>query len=256
MSRVDYDEVAPTYNRRYADGDLGDVARHLLALVSELGAERVLEVGCGTGHWLRYLSSLVPRCCGLDLSRGMLAQAEPSEGLCRTQGRGGRLPFADATFDLVYCVNAIHHFEEQRAFVLEARRLLKPGGALAVVGSAPHGRFDSWYVYEYFPGTFATDLERFPSWGTVLDWMVAAGFEAATLQLVHHVVDPKVGRAVLDDPFLEKNSASQLILLSDEAYAEGLRRIEADLAAAEAAGETLLFTVDLQIYSLVARMGE
>ncbi|MGC9356270.1 MAG: class I SAM-dependent methyltransferase [Anaerolineae bacterium] len=251
MSRVNYDEVAPTYNQRYADGEIDGVARHLFALVKDLEAERVLEVGCGTGHWLHRLSPLLPEVCGLDLSRGMLSQMESREGLCRAQGRGGRLPFVDAAFDLVYCVNAIHHFEEQRAFVFEARRLLRSCGALAVVGSVPQGRFDSWYVYKYFPGTYATDLRRFPSWGTVLDWMVDAGFETATLQLVRHVVDPKLGRAVLDDPFLQKNSASQLILLSDEDYAEGLRRIRADLAAAEAAGENLVFNVDLKIYGLV-----
>jgi hypothetical protein len=102
-----------------------------------------------------------------------------------------------------------------------------------------------WYVYDYFPGTYETDLARFPSWGTLLDWMAGAGFQRVQWQPVDHIVDAKVGPAVLDDYFLKKDACSQLSLLSDEEYEAGLRRIEAALAAAEAAGETVTFAVDL-----------
>ncbi|MGC9333029.1 MAG: hypothetical protein ACP5JJ_02705, partial [Anaerolineae bacterium] len=105
-----------------------------------------------------------------------------------------------------------------------------------------HGR---WYVYDYFTGTYETDLARFPSWGTVLDWMADAGFQRVQWQPIDRVFAHKVGRAVLDDHFLQKDACSQLSLLSDEEYAAGLRRIHAALDAAEAAGETVTFAVDL-----------
>ena len=70
------------------------------------------------------------------------------------------------------------------------------------------------------------------------------------------ILDHKVGREVLDDPFLRKDSTSQLVLLSDEAYAAGLRRIEAALTEAEAVGRALIFPDDISIAMLVGRVSE
>ena len=99
-------------------------------------------------------------------------------------------------------------------------RLLKG----AIIGMDPHCGRDRWYLYDYFVGTYATDLGRFPSGGTVLDWMVAAGFARVEWCLAEHIVHQHVGRAVLRDPILQKHGTSQLALLTDEAYAAGLRR--------------------------------
>jgi SAM-dependent methyltransferase len=192
---------------------------------------------------------------GLDLSRGMLAQAQRREvQLALLRGRAGKLPFASASFDLVYCINAIHHFGEQRAFVAEAWRLLRPGGALAVIGMDPRVHRDRWYVYDYFAGTYERDLARFPSWGTVLDWMAEVGFARVEWRLVEHILEHKVGRAVLADPFLRKDAISQLSLLSDKAYAAGLSRIEDALASAQARSETLTFPTDLLLALHVGRV--
>jgi ubiquinone/menaquinone biosynthesis C-methylase UbiE len=252
---VDYDAVAPTYDERFGESEQPGVAASLTGLAHSLEARRILEVGCGTGHWLRALQPVTRELYGLDFSAGMLAQARRQDaGLRLARGRASRLPYPAESFDLVTCVNALHHFGYQRGFVLEARRILRPGGALAVLGMTPHGHQSKWYVYDYFPGTFEADLARFSSWGTVLDWMTAAGFEAAEWRIVAHIRDDKLGREVLEDPFLQKGSSSQLILLSDEAYAAGLRRIRMALEAAEAAGEALRFPVHIITGMLVGRV--
>lgn len=244
--RVDYDRVAPGYNRRFAGGGTRGVAVALGALAGELRPERILEAGCGTGHWLAGLASAGRRLYGLDLSAGMLAQARARRaGLRLVRGRAGRLPIAAGSVDLVYCVNAIHHFDDPRGFVHEAARLLRPGGRLAVVGSDPRAAADAWYVYDYFPGTYETDLARFPPWDQVRGWLAEAGLRQIVSRTVEEIHDPKVGRAVLEDPFLAKDATSQLTLLSDEAYARGLARIRQALDAAEAAGETVIFQADL-----------
>jgi SAM-dependent methyltransferase len=253
QQQVDYDRIAPTYNRRFAASGQAGTAAALQALAKELNAERILEAGCGTGYWLAGLAPAAGQVHGLDLSPGMLAQArQRPERLNLSRGRASHLPYADASFDLVYCVNAIHHFQDQAAFVREAHRLLRPGGVLAVAGTDPHTRRDVWYVYDYFEGTWETDLARFPSWGTILDWMAAAGFRQAAWRAVDWIHDPKLGRAVLDDPFLRKESCSQLALLSDEAYTAGRRRIKAALDRAEAAGETPVFGSDLTLAMIIA----
>jgi ubiquinone/menaquinone biosynthesis C-methylase UbiE len=246
--RVNYDQVAPTYHQRYAVNRLEGVAAALRALAQDRLAGRVLEVGCGTGRWLDELRPFARWVVGLDLSPGMLRQARasnPQAGLAC--GQAHRLPFPDAAFDLVFCINALHHFDQPEVFIAEARRLLRPGGALASIGLNPHSRRDRWYVYECFEGTLETDLRRFPSPGRVVDWMIAAGFEQVEWRVVERIVHRLVGREVFGDPFLGKETQSQLILLSDDAYAAGLRRIEVAIAEAEATGEERVFPVDLSL---------
>jgi ubiquinone/menaquinone biosynthesis C-methylase UbiE len=246
--RVNYDQIASTYHQRYAVNRLEGVAAALKSLVQQVHAERVLEVGCGTGRWLVELQSVVPWVYGLDWSPGMLRQARRQPGqLALTCGQANRLPFSDATFELVFCVNALHHFEHPHAFVAETRRLLRPGGILAIIGLDPHSGRDQWYLYNYFESTYEVDLRRFPSWDAVRAWMDTAGFEHVTWHLAERIVQHYVGRAVLDDPFLQKYSTSQLALLTDEAYAAGRERLEAALAAAETRQETLTFPVDLTL---------
>ncbi len=246
---VNYDALAPTYNQRFEeDKDRPETARALLELAGKLNAQRILEVGCGTGRWLAELRTIANRCYGLDPSRGMLAQAHSRNApIHLTRGRGESLPFPDATFDLVYCVNAIHHMDGQQTFIQEARRVLRDGGALAVIGMDPHGQRDTWYVYDYFEGVYETDLVRFPSWETVLDWMRAAGFQQVERRPVERIIDHKTSTTVLDDPFLQKNASSQLTLLSDAEYAAGVQRIKTAIFEAEVAGKTLIFPTGLII---------
>jgi ubiquinone/menaquinone biosynthesis C-methylase UbiE len=250
--QVNYDQIAPTYDRRFEDDAPRGTGAVLLTLAQELQAERLLEVGCGTGHWLALLRRATPHLFGLDLSAGMLSQAQRRNGeLAWMRGRAGRLPFPDASFDLVTCVNALHHFEQQRTFIAEARRLLRPGGVLAVIGFDPRQHRDKWYVYDFFDGTYETDLERFPSWGMVLDWMIATGFTRVEWKLAERIEDHKQGGAVLDDPFLEKNACSQLALLSDDEYTAGLDKIRAVVAAGKTAGEIVRFPCEILLRALI-----
>jgi ubiquinone/menaquinone biosynthesis C-methylase UbiE len=53
-------------------------------------------------------------------------------------GHASHLPFPDAVFDLIFCVNAFHHFAHPYRFVAEARRVLRADGALAIIGMDPH----------------------------------------------------------------------------------------------------------------------
>jgi ubiquinone/menaquinone biosynthesis C-methylase UbiE len=250
--RVPYDQIAATYNQRFVANRREGTAVALLDLAQSLGAKRILEVGCGTGRWLADLHSLTPHVYGLDLSAEMLRQARKRpDPLLLVQGQAENLAFSDAVFDFVYCVNAIHHFDDPRLFVSEARRLLRPGGALAVVGMDPRDAKSRSYLYRYFRGTYETDLKRFPSWGTVLDWMAKDGFGCVACRQLEHIHARKVGREVLSDPFLQKNACSQLALLTQDAYDDGLRRIRTALSRAEAAGETIVFETDIPIAMLI-----
>src|SRR5262249_8596659 len=143
--------------------------------------------------------------------------------------------------------NALHHFTQKEAFIRESARVLRPGGTLAVIGMDPHGRHDSWYIYDYFHGTHEVDLERFPAVLQIRAWMSDAGYSAIHDCVIERIQDHHQGRDVLNHSVLQKNGTSQLILLSDEAYSAGLAKLKADLQEAEDQGKTLVFLEDIAL---------
>ncbi len=182
----------------------------------------------------------------------MLRQARQRRAeLALICGDASQLPFPDARFDLIFCVNAFHHFAQLHAFLAEARRLLQPGGKLAIIGMDPHAGQDRWYIYDYFVGTYAADLARFPARATLSAWMLTAGFADVEQVLVERILHQLVGRAVFADPTLQKHGTSQLAVLTDDAYTAGRRRIEAALAEAEARNEQVRFPVDISLFMVI-----
>jgi ubiquinone/menaquinone biosynthesis C-methylase UbiE len=255
VKRVGYDGLASTYDERYADGGMSDIGAALADLVREVRPGAFFEVGCGTGHWLAGLRPPAGGVFGLDLSMGMLLQAQakaPAAALAR--GDASRLPYRDGVFDLMLSVHALHHFADQPGFIAEARRVLRPSGVLAIVTMDPHSGRDHWYVYDYFEDVAAVDLRRFPRSGQIVDWLVAAGFERITWGNIEHVHQEHANHAVFKESFLAQNTVSQLALLTPEAYEAGLARIRADADAAEAAGQIHIFTVDLWISMITAQL--
>jgi ubiquinone/menaquinone biosynthesis C-methylase UbiE len=172
-ARVDYDEIAGSFDARYTAGLYDGVLAALVDLIIAKRPSRALKVGCGTGHWLSALRDSVEYLCGIDRSMEMLRHAYakcPGAGLLRATAQ--TLPLRDESLDLVFCVNAIHHFEQFEEFIAEAKRLLRPAGTLVVIGMDPHHGHDRWCVYDYFPETRAADLARYPSSGQITDAML------------------------------------------------------------------------------------
>ena len=246
MKTVDYDRVADSYNQRYKGGAYRPegIASKLLNLIQAAGAERVLEVGCGTGHWLPILQGQ-GEIIGLDQSMGMLRKAVDQGGkFSLIQGDADQLPFRSNSFDLVFCVNALHHFKYPSVFITQAYELLKENGVLAVIGMNPHSLQDRWFIYDYFPGTLESDLKRYPSSGTITDWMIAAGFGKIQWQEGEHILNNKHGDEVLS---LTREFTSQLTILSSEEFAKGMSRIEEALHKAKNTGEPIVFPVDISL---------
>ncbi len=193
---VDYNPLAASYDARYAAQRYEGVAQAVRDVAR--GAASALEAGCGTGRWLAEMRPLAGRVVGLDRSIGMLRQAQARPGVgALACGTACRMPFAAACFDLVLCVNALHHFEQPHQFVVEARRALRPGGRLAVVGFDPQRGADKWYLYQVFDGTYEVDVARYPAWDTLRGWMVEAGFGDVTYRVAERITHIFHGREVL-----------------------------------------------------------
>jgi SAM-dependent methyltransferase len=246
-TRVDYDGVAAVYGNRYAQNDYAGVEKTLQEFVlgSRVDQQRVLEVGCGTGHWLKILGDTAVRLVGVDPSEGMLgvARASVHNGLL-VRACAEKLPFPSRRFDRVFCVNALHHFTRPAAFLAEARRVLRPGGGLLIVGLDPHTRTDRWWIYDYFPNALVEDRRRYPPASHIRALMTTAGFGDCETREVQHLTREMTVDEAWRRGFLERTSTSQLLVISQAEYEEGLDRLRA--ASADARCEILY--ADLRLY--------
>ena len=89
--------------------------------------QRLLDVACGTGTWLRAATALGAVPAGLDISQKALDichQSLPQAELRCSQAE--RLPFADQQFDVISCLGALEHFLDPMAALREMVRVAKP----------------------------------------------------------------------------------------------------------------------------------
>ncbi|MHA6764495.1 methyltransferase domain-containing protein [Streptacidiphilus sp. PAMC 29251] len=99
--------------------------------------DRVLDLGCGSGHELALLEEDGALAVGIDSSAVML-NASRSRLTDRdlparlAQAEGGRLPFRPGVFDVVRIERVLQHVADPAAVLAEARRVLRPGGTLGV----------------------------------------------------------------------------------------------------------------------------
>lgn len=129
------------HSHRYGKGhileNVEDVAQAVEKMDLPVRAE-VLDVATGAGHTGLYLASLGYSVTLADIAQPMLDRATElasERGLvvktkCHT---AEVLPYPDASFDLVTCRVAAHHFSSPHAFVHESARVLKPGGYFLVI---------------------------------------------------------------------------------------------------------------------------
>jgi ubiquinone/menaquinone biosynthesis C-methylase UbiE len=251
---TNYDAVAAGYDLRYQHFDYREVEAALMTFLGEQPLSGILEVGCGTGHWLRVMAGRAPTIAGVDLSAEMIARARPT-GALLARARAEALPWIDASFDRLACVNALHHFADRGRFFAEARRVLKPSGGLFTIGLDPHAERDTWWVYDYFPETRDIDRQRFAPVRTIRGETAKAGFawcESGEAQTFEHVMpaEEAFARGLVDPRF-----TSQLAVLSQEAFDAGAARLREAMAASARAGGPLMLASELHLFTVTAWVG-
>lgn len=131
----EYRTAAGRYDRRWRHYLEASLHETLTRLPLD-GGEAVLDAGCGTGVLLRRLRVAFPglSLTGVDPSDAMLAVAAArlAGGARLVQGRAQNLPFVDASFDVVTCTSVLHYWPDPGAALAEIRRMLAPGGRLAL----------------------------------------------------------------------------------------------------------------------------
>lgn len=115
---------------RTAKGRLVDVLeKEVIAELCKIHrGDKVLEIGCGTGHFSDYFEELGAKVTGLDTSPDMLRLAQDKYGGTKvdfTAGDAYRLPFVDGTFDLVAMITTLEFIADPKKALAEAFRVSK-----------------------------------------------------------------------------------------------------------------------------------
>jgi SAM-dependent methyltransferase len=186
----------------------------------------VLELGCGTGNYIRALSERTG-CVGwgFDPSAAMLAQARigVSRRLHWGYAEADYTGLADAQFHLTFCVDVVHHLTNRTEVFEEAHRVLQPGGAICLSTDSENIIWSHEPLSIYWPETVEAELARYPRVETLRAELRAAGFvRLSQLEVESGGLLPDSG------PFRAK-VFSCLRALSEEVYQQGLARMEADL---------------------------
>lgn len=116
----------------------------ILSATATFAGREVLEVGCGDGRLLAWLARHRARPIGLDPSAPQLKRARvAAPGVPLVVGRGEALPVASGRIDLVLYLNSLHHvpLTAQWQAIVEAARVLRPGGELLVIEPLPEGDY-------------------------------------------------------------------------------------------------------------------
>ncbi len=147
-----YHFPAPAFIGRFLDSDVRRWAQSPAKMIERSGIKpgmTVLDLGCGSGAFTPFVAMVVGergRVYAVDIQPAMLKQLEGK--LARPENRGIKnielrqasaygLPFEDGSLDLVYMVTVLQEIPDRGRALREIKRVLKPGGILAVTEFLP-----------------------------------------------------------------------------------------------------------------------
>lgn len=134
-----FDVLAPCYDeiRRFIEfGEVKEVAQEIGEIKNEKGEQvKMLDVGGGTGNYWEPIFRREVETYVLDKNQYMLRESNAHINAIR--GVSQILPFEDDTFDMVTCVDALHHFRDGQRSLKEMIRVVKPRGKVMIADFDP-----------------------------------------------------------------------------------------------------------------------
>jgi demethylmenaquinone methyltransferase/2-methoxy-6-polyprenyl-1,4-benzoquinol methylase len=202
--RTMFDRIAPVYDvmNRVMTAGLDVRWRRLAAESAVRKGDRVLDAACGTGDLaIADLKAGAGKVTGLDFSEKMLERARAKNTVIEwLQGDMLALPFADETFDAATVGFGVRNVEDLALGLRELRRVLRPGGRLAILEiTQPRGPLRPFYslwfdrvvpalgkilpggdAYTYLPAS----VKRFPTAERLADLLREEGFGDVRFKLM------------------------------------------------------------------------
>ena len=173
-------ELRAAYDVTYRRAEYGD-KECLYDLALKRGrfeaGERVVDVACGAGQWLAYLSARGFSVAGCDLSEEALERARrrlPDAPLWLCDGAA--LPLASASVAALTCLGSLEHFLDPARGAAELRRVLRPSGRALILLPNSYYSGDIWGVIRsgYGPNHHQA-IDRFATCNEWRDLLEGAG---------------------------------------------------------------------------------
>jgi len=217
------------------------------ALKSAIGDHeiaRILDLGCGTGRFSTPLRQAFScRVIGVEPSAAMLKVARVKEDIVWLQGQAENLPFSDGALDLVFMSQVFHHLVDSRTALREIRRVLKPGGFLAIRnGMREENEKLKWL--EFFPEAKTIEDRRTPSRSELTSLVTGQGFQRTSQQTLYQLF------ADSSEEYFKKITSrglSSLISIDDKCFKDGVERM-ADWLKDQPPGVPIYEPVDLFVF--------
>jgi SAM-dependent methyltransferase len=217
-----------------------------LAQVPWRGGERVLDIGCGNGGYLRRLAGCAT-VLGFDLSRGMLAEvaAQPDSGSPRpllAVADAMALPLPAASCDVALAMHMLYHVPDIALAVRELRRVLRPGGVLLAATNAVDDK-------QSIEAVFAAALAQI------------AGSAAPIGDRSGLTFTMERGAALLQHAFaqVERRDVTSTLVITDAApllaYIGSMRALREPLLPAGVAWQAFMAEVELRVQATIAAHG-
>src|SRR5262245_57856673 len=119
--------------------------------LGEVRGQRILDLGCAKGRFVRALAARGADMVGADPTWGMLLPARRAGG-AYVQTTATALTFAEGSFDALICVEVIEHIPDIDRALAEMSRVLRPGGRAILIDKNPSGvgyhRFSPNWLYK------------------------------------------------------------------------------------------------------------
>jgi SAM-dependent methyltransferase len=135
-------QTSPIWRNFVVAPAVDELARTFASVRGDCQAPRILDAGCGDGCAFDLLEHYFhPRSIvAVDIDTRLMNRARKAMQKCRCEvvvhaGDLGNLTLADASVDMVFCHQSLHHVSDQVRVLKELRRVLRPNGALLIAES-------------------------------------------------------------------------------------------------------------------------
>jgi ubiquinone/menaquinone biosynthesis C-methylase UbiE len=176
-----FDELAGRFGREYVPGRSWEgLAEALLAIMPPVS---IADLGAGEGTFSQLLARRASRVIAVDSSEKMVqfgSDLARKHGLSNLEYRLGDMesaPIGDAEVDLAFFSQSLHHAQHPERAILEAFRMLKPGGRIAILDLQRHQFEEAREMYaDLWLGFTELELRRYLEEG---------GFAQVSFSVVH-----------------------------------------------------------------------
>ncbi len=122
---------------------------HAIELAKASGAQRILDLGCGTGYGTGELAEALPQTFAVDRISPDSDARHPAAHFVRADA--GHLPLRSESFDMVVSFQVIEHLEDPTVYLDAMSRLVRPGGTVLITtpNILTSDRVNPFHIHEY-----------------------------------------------------------------------------------------------------------